>query len=246
MVRGIFSVVSKLIERKTRTTCAVIVAAGASSRMNGTDKIFMPLGERELVSYSIEAFQQSELIDDIVIVCAAENIGRMQALCIRYGYSKIKCCVEGGGTRAESSYNGVKAAGRGYDIILIHDGARPFVTQEMIKNAVLSAEKYGASAPAVPVTSTIKRVKDGFVVDTPDRNGLYEIQTPQGFKSAIIKAALKNVSDKGLTITDDCMAAEIIGVKPHIFEGSRNNMKITVPEDVITANAIRKDRSEQK
>lgn len=243
MFNGLYSAVNKIIDRKTRSVCAVIVAAGASSRMKGIDKIFAILDDRPVISYSIAAFQESTLIKEIVIVCAKENVSKMQELCKEYNYTKVKACVSGGATRAESSNIGVTAAGRKHDIFVIHDGARPFITQSMIKESILAAEKYGAATVAIPATSTIKKVKDGFVTETPDRSELYEIQTPQSFKYAIIKAGLKNVFDKGIEITDDCMAVESIGVKPKIVEGSRNNIKITVQDDLVIANSILENRS---
>ena len=246
MINGAISAITKVINKKTDTATAIIVAAGKATRMQGIDKIFAPLGGEPLIAASIKAFEKCDRVKEIILVLSEENCPRGKALCEIHGFKKVKACIPGGKERSESSYIGVQAADKKSKYIIIHDGARPFVTEEMINEALDAAAKRGASAVGVSVTSTLKKVKDGLIVDTVDRSALYEIQTPQIFRSDIIKAALKNAIDKKLSITDDCMAVEAIGLSPKIVLGTKENIKITVREDLIIANAIIKSRGEIK
>ena len=162
-----------------------------------------------------------------------------------HGFKKVKAIVTGGKERSESSYIGVQAADKNSKYIIIHDGARPFVTEQMIVDSLDAAVKRGAAAVGVPVTSTIKKVKDSLISDTVDRSDLYEIQTPQVFRSDVIKVALKAAMNKKLAITDDCMAVEAIGLSPKIVLGTKDNIKITVREDLVIANAIHKSKEDE-
>ncbi len=132
------------------------------------------------------------------------------------------------------------------EIILIHDGARPLVSEAVIKAAVEGAEKYGAALPAAAVTDTIKICENGFVTSTQDRNKLFAAQTPQAFQSELIKAALSDAVEKGLELTDDCAAVERLGMKVRIVEGDSLNRKITVPADLTVAEALMRLRHTQE
>lgn len=246
MVNGLISAFSKILNRKARYVSAVIVAAGSSTRMNGIDKIFYLLNEKPLISYSIEAFQKCNYINEIVLVCSASNIEKMKEVCSEFAFSKVKACIKGGDSREESSYIGIMKVNNKSDLVLIHDGARPFVNEQMINEVISAADTYNAATVAIPVTSTTKRVENGFVTDTIDRTNLFEIQTPQCFKSDIIKAGLKNVLDNKIAVTDDCMAVESIGIKPRIVQGSRENIKITVKEDLFIAKSIIENRGKNE
>ena len=246
MINGAISLFTKIADKKTANATAVIVAAGKSTRMQGVDKIFASLGGEPLIAASIKAFEKCERVKEIILVLSEENCPRGKTLCEIHGFKKVKACIPGGTERSESSYIGVQAADKKSKYIIIHDGARPFVTEKMICDALDAAAKRGAAAVGVQVTSTLKRVDKGLITDTVDRNSLYEIQTPQVFKTDIIKAALKNAIDKKLVITDDCMAVEAIGLSPKIVLGSKENIKITVREDIIIANAIINSRGEAK
>jgi 2-C-methyl-D-erythritol 4-phosphate cytidylyltransferase len=140
------------------------------------------------------------------------------------------------------------AADPGAEIILIHDGARPLVTEAVIRAAAEGAKEYGAALPAVPVTDTIKVSGDGFVESTPDRSTLFAAQTPQAFQAELIKAALTDAVEKGLELTDDCAAVERLGMRVRLVTGDGENRKITTPPDLAMAETLlrqRLDKTEQ-
>ena len=245
MINGAISAVTKLINRKIDKVTAVIVAGGKSTRMEGVDKIFAPLGGEPLIVASVKAFEKCDRVTEIILVLSEENCEHGRLICEMHGFKKVKACIPGGKERYESSYIGINAADKKSKYIIIHDGARPFVTEKMILDTLNAAVKRGAAAVGVPVTSTLKRVKNGLINDTVDRNELYEIQTPQAFRSDVIKAAIKSAIKNKLNITDDCMAVEAIGLSPTVVLGSKENIKITVKEDLIIANGIIKARGEE-
>jgi len=217
---------------------AVVVAAGTSRRMGGKDKLFLEICGAPVLAHTLLAFQNSDHISEIIIVARCDMTGLVSELCERYGISKVKKIVTGGESRQESVLCGVNAASKKASLISIHDGARPCVDGEIIGNAVSVAAKHHAAAAGIPLSSTVKKVKLGIVTETVDREGLYEIQTPQVFASEIIKAALKNAANKAVCITDDCMAVELLGIPIHITEGSRSNIKLTTGEDILIAEGI--------
>ena len=245
MINGAITAITKLVNKKLDRVSAVIVAAGKSTRMEGVDKIFAPLGGEPLLVSSVKVFEKCSRISEIILVLSEENCAQGKLVCEMHGFKKVKAIVPGGKERSESSYIGVQAADKNSKYIIIHDGARPFVTEQMIVDSLDAAVKRGAAAVGVPVTSTIKKVKDGLISDTVDRSDLYEIQTPQVFRSDVIKAALKAAMNKKLAITDDCMAVEAIGLSPKIVLGTKDNIKITVREDLVIANAIHKSKEDE-
>ena len=235
---GAVGAVIKLIDKKTMFVSAVIVAAGSSSRMNGVDKLFVPLKNEPLLAATLRAFQDSRTVNEIVLVVREEALEQAKQLCAMHGLDKVTAVVAGGKTRADSSGAGLAAVSRRTDVVLIHDGDRPFVDQDMIFRTVSAAARWGAATVAVPVTSTVKRAEDDAVVETVSREGLYEIQTPQAFQIHLLKAARKKAKAGSAEATDDCMMVEAMGGRPVLVEGSRLNIKITVPEDLILAEAI--------
>ena len=222
-----------------RFASAVIVAAGSSSRM-GFDKIFAEISGVPVIAATVSAFEASKAIDEIIIVTASESIEKMSELVKKYGITKVKKVICGGNSRQESSLNGVLECNKGADVICIHDGARPFVSPELIEMAVKYGRQYKSACPAIPVTDTI-RMRDGsYGTDTLRRDSLAAIQTPQSFNADIIKAALTKAVEDGISITDDCSAAEAIGVKTYIFDGDERNIKLTRPQDFKLAEEIAK------
>lgn len=204
---------------------ALIVAAGASRRM-GFDKLFYPLSGKPVLAHTIEAFERHPMIDDIVLV-AGENIDRVQNLAA--GYQKICAIVRGGATRTASVRAGM-AAVQG-EIVAIQDGARPFVSEEIITRTLQAAFRFGAAAPAVPVKDTIKMLDpEGFVQTTPPREMLRAVQTPQVFGTERYAAALACCDDN--SATDDCGVFEAAGGKVKLVEGEYGNLKITTKEDL--------------
>ena len=218
---------------------AVIVAAGSSSRMGGMDKLSASLAGSTVIAHTIRAFQASEDVGEIVLVL--RKGAEKPALAGASGCDKLSRIVHGGDTRTDSSYAGVMACDPKAEIILIHDGARPLVTGEVIKNAVEGARKYGAAVPVTPVTDTVKVGKDGFADSTPDRSTLFAAQTPQAFRAELIKAALQDAVDKKLSLTDDCAAVERLGMHVKLVEGDVRNRKITLPADLALAEVLYKE-----
>ena len=237
----ITSLVRKL-KGKPPFCSVVIAAAGSSERMCGEDKLFVDIAGTPALAHTLAAFQSIGLVSEIIVVARAEKFEHIGELCRQHGIEKATKVMAGGRTRLESVMNGVLAVSKKARIIAIHDGARPCVDSGVIERAISSASKHHAVAPAVPVSSTLRKAENGTVLETVDRDGLFEIQTPQVFTAEIIKAALTNAINKSAEVTDDCMAAELIGVKVRITEGSRSNIKLTTCEDIAIAEAILKKR----
>lgn len=217
---------------------AVIVAAGSARRMQGIDKIMAQIGDKPMLLRTALALSESEKIDGVVIVTRAELVREVRTLCA--DLPKLQAVVSGGDSRAQSVLCGLDAVET--PLVAIHDGARPLVTQGIIDGAITAAEICGAAAPAIAVHDTIKVAKDGVVQSTPDRSTLFAVQTPQVFDTEKIKAAIQAALDKGLPLTDDCSAAEFAGMEVRLTQGSEENLKITVPSDLLMADAVLKRR----
>lgn len=212
----------------------VIVAAGSGSRMKrDINKQFIKLDGKEIIAYTIEKFYKSEDIDDIVIVIK-ENEEKyfIENIINKYGFDNIKLAY-GGKERQDSVYNGIKKLNRNCEIVLIHDGARPFVNEYIIKNSIKEAKENNAVVVGVPVKDTIKVVdSDGNIVDTPNRSLLWSVQTPQSFKYEIITKAYEYAYSNDYYGTDDAMLVEHIGYNVKMIQGSYDNIKITTEEDL--------------
>ena len=209
---------------------AVIVAAGTASRMGGIDKVMAQLGGEPMIVCSVRAFQNCDAIREIVVVIRPDLMEKITELC--KGFSKVKAVVAGGADRPESVQNGLNALSDKVRLAAIHDGARPFVTNEVIDRTVRAAHSYGAAAPGIPVKDTVKQVQGGVVTNTPDRSTLQAIQTPQVFDVDLLRGALKYTKEKQIPITDDCSAVEQMGMSVKIVEGDERNIKITTPMDL--------------
>lgn len=212
----------------------VIVAAGSGSRMKrDINKQFIKLDGKEIIAYTIEKFYKSEDIDDIVIVIK-ENEEKyfIENIINKYGFDNIKIAY-GGKERQDSVYNGIKKLNNNCEIVLIHDGARPFVNEDIIKNSIEEAKENNAVVVGVPVKDTIKVVdSNGNIVDTPNRSLLWSVQTPQSFKYEIITKAYEYAYSNDYYGTDDAMLVEHIGYNVKMIEGSYDNIKITTEEDL--------------
>ena len=212
----------------------VIVAAGSGSRMKrDINKQFIKLDGKEIIAYTIEKFYKSEDLDDIVIVIK-ENEEKyfIENIINKYGFDNIKLAY-GGKERQDSVYNGIKKLNRNCEIVLIHDGARPFVNENIIKNSIKEAKENNAVVVGVPVKDTIKVVdSDGNIVDTPNRSLLWSVQTPQSFKYEIITKAYEYAYSNDYYGTDDAMLVEHIGYNVKMIQGSYDKIKITTEEDL--------------
>lgn len=232
-----FLSIFKKRKKQNRPTCAAIIAAAGNSSRMGSDKLFMLLDDIPVIAHTLLAFEQCELVNKIVLVTRSDKIVMMHDVCKEYVISKVTDIVSGGADRSESVLNGIMAVGDA-EYVMIHDGARPLVSQEVIEGAYKAAVEFGAAAPGVKVKDTIKIVKDGIVVSTPDRDSLIAVQTPQVFNTGLIKGALsKAISDKK-AYSDDCAAVEAIGMSVHITKGDYRNIKITTEEDYLVADAL--------
>lgn len=225
---------------------AVILCAGNSSRMGSNiDKQFVCFNGIPVIAYAIMAFQNCELIDEIVLV-TKDSFSDLYSIAKDFSLSKVTSIVEGGKTRTISSRNGVLATNEKSEYILIHDGARPFVSTDLIENIILNCMKYNAVAPAIPVRETVKTVdSDNFVSSTLNRSELRIIQTPQAFLREIYLDATENISEES-DLFDDCQLVEMRGHKIYLVSGEFNNIKITYPEDLVIAEAIANSLLEEK
>ncbi len=220
---------------------AIIVAAGSATRMGGVDKIQADLCGQPVLGRTLAAFERCELVDEMIVVTRREQMERVSELCVTY--PKVQMVVCGGETRVDSVCAGIAAVSEQTQLIAVHDGARPLITEELITKTADKAAKFSAAAPAIPVKDTIKVVKNGAVEQTPDRANLFAVQTPQIFDADLLRAALQNAKDKQLPITDDCSAVEALGMKVLLTEGSEENIKITTPLDLQVARLIWEERT---
>lgn len=225
---------------------AIIVAAGNSSRMGGENKQFLNLDGKPVLAHTLSVFESCDFIDEIIVVTKEEYIDKVKSLCEEYGISKIHSVTTGGDTRAESVRNGVAALSECCRFIAIHDGARPFVRPEDIEKCAYDAFNCGGAVLAVPVTDTIKYgKKNGLVEYTPAREKLFAAQTPQIFDVDVYRQAMEKAFKELSDWTDDSRIFENASRKVFITEGSRDNIKITSPEDIPVAEAILKRRTEK-
>ena len=216
---------------------AVIVAAGSSSRM-GLDKVMADVGGIPVIVRCIEAFQQAPSVAEVVVVTREELVPEVARLCQEFQLTKVSKVIRGGENRTQSARMGTLEADQNLPVIAIHDGARPFVTVQIIEDAVAQAALSGAAAPAVPVKDTIKTASDGIVEETLDRARLYAVQTPQAFDASLIRAALQKALDDGVELTDDCAAVERLGMKVVLTAGDERNIKLTTPMDLILGESL--------
>ncbi len=218
---------------------AIIVSAGKGQRfMEGRKKQFFLLADKPILTHTLDKFENCPLIDSILLVVGQEDMDYcLKEIIEKNRYRKISQIVPGGKRRQDSVKNGMDALSRDANIVVIHDGVRPFVTREMIEDSIHSAQRFGAVVLAMPVKETIKIANaDGTVLKTLDRESLWQIQTPQTFQAHVIKEAYQKATENGFVGTDDASLVERLGMKVHILPGSYTNIKITTPEDLILAN----------
>lgn len=220
---------------------ALIVAAGKGKRFGaGFNKQYFNILGKEIIARTLEKFEDMDFIDNIVVVVSNDEIEYFNENIVKkYAYKKIKRVVAGGEERQHSVYNGLLES-KEADIVVIHDGARPFVKKEQVLKAIDEARIHGASALAVNVKDTIKVAEGGYFTHTPNRSTLYAVQTPQVFKYDIIINAHEFARKNNIITTDDTSLVELIGQKVRIVDGSYDNIKITTPEDIYLAEMILK------
>lgn len=222
---------------------AVIPAAGMGKRMGAAiNKQYLLLAGKPILAHTLTVFQQCELIAGIILVTPQDEIPFCRNEVVeRYSLSKVLAIVSGGAERQHSVMNGLQALqglAQADDVVLIHDGVRPFITPALIERCIRTAASGIGALVAVPAKDTIKVVQDGLVVDTPDRATLWQAQTPQGFRYGQIMAAHQQAVRTGFLGTDDCTLLEQEGGRIRIVNGSYRNIKITTPEDLVLAEAF--------
>jgi 2-C-methyl-D-erythritol 4-phosphate cytidylyltransferase len=221
------------------TVGAIIVAAGESRRMGGIDKIFAPLGGEPVLLQATRPFQACPLIKQIVVVVSGDNQARCQTVVTGEAWSKVSDVCLGGRRRQDSVAAGLKHI-HGCEWVVIHDGARPLVTMDLIEQGIEAAQETGAAVAAVPVADTIKTGdKDDFVTQTLPRHSLRAAQTPQVFRFDIIQRAhWQDCADT----TDDAAMVEQLGVRVKLYPGSYDNIKVTTPADLALAETLWRQR----
>ena len=228
---------------KEKTT-AIVLAAGQGKRMHSKiQKQFMELNGMPVLCYSLRCFQESPLIQDIILVTGEESISYCKEEIVqKYGFTKVSAVIPGGKERYDSVYAGLCEC-RDCEYVLIHDGARPFVTEEILKRGLQKVKETGACVIGMPSKDTVKLSdEEGYVKETPNRKCVWTIQTPQIFSYSLIREAHDSIRQKDMSkITDDAMVVEQeTGAKVALAEGSYQNIKITTPEDLDIAEAFLK------
>jgi 2-C-methyl-D-erythritol 4-phosphate cytidylyltransferase len=222
------------------TSAVVIVAAGTSQRMQGRDKLWLPLKGRITLARTIDVFENSPCIDTIILVLNAERLADANTLRQHEAWQKIAAIVPGGSRRQASVRAGLDALAQlapATQWVMIHDGARPLVTASILEAGLFAAQEHGAASAAVPVKDTIKQVQHGIVSATLDRSFLWSVQTPQVFAFPLIHQAHHSAAAKQ-EVTDDAALLEQLGKPVAIFPGAYTNIKITTQEDLLLAEAL--------
>lgn len=216
----------------------VVVAAGKGTRMGTPEsKQFLLLQDKPVLVHTLERFEGMEQCESIALVTSSNDVDRCREWITQYNLPKVRDIVAGGKERQDSVYEGLKAIQkRGVELVLIHDGVRPFVTEEAVYACCEAAVKHHAAVLAVPVKDTIKQANaEGVIVATPDRSSLWAIQTPQAFRLEDVMKAHHKAQEEGWVGTDDAMLVERMGIDVHLVEGSYTNIKLTTPEDLLWA-----------
>jgi 2-C-methyl-D-erythritol 4-phosphate cytidylyltransferase len=215
----------------------IIPAAGQGTRMgSSTPKQYLSLNGQPILHHTLQAFEASGLVDSVTLVVPENDLDSAQK---KWNYKIVKNIVQGGQERQDSVYNGFKALDSDTDVVLVHDGVRPFVTPDMIERSIKAARQFGAAIVAIPVSDTIKQVDSKDIVTrTVDRNGLWRVQTPQAFQYAILGEAFQKAKSDSFYGTDEGSLLEHAGKKLKIIMGSELNIKITRQEDLILGEGI--------
>ncbi len=213
---------------------AVVPAAGCGTRMRGEEKLFLCLCGKPLLAWCMDTLERCDLVTDVVVALNSDTIAVGEELCRTRGWTKIRFCL-GGDRRQDSVGNALRAIGA-VDWVIVHDGDRPFLTQELLEEGLRSARETGVAVASVPVKDTVKVADESNnVLRTLERDMLRAVQTPQVFRADIIRDAYAGMSG---AVTDDAMLAERLGWTVRLYPGSYQNLKVTTPEDLLVARSI--------
>jgi 2-C-methyl-D-erythritol 4-phosphate cytidylyltransferase len=222
---------------------AIIVAAGSSQRM-GFDKLLALLGDKPVLVHTIEAFERTESVREIILVARPERVGEFEGLVRQNNFKKVRRVVRGGEHRQDSVRAGLERVETDAKFIAVHDAARPLVTPEQIERVFALAREHGAAALAEPITDTLKRADENrFVTGGVSREGLYAMQTPQIFARKVLVDAYAALAEKNLSVTDEVSAVEQLGAKVLLVPNEEINVKITYPRDLLLAQSAITRRS---
>jgi 2-C-methyl-D-erythritol 4-phosphate cytidylyltransferase len=222
---------------------AVIVAGGSSQRM-GFDKLLALLGDKPVLAHTIDAFERTESVREIILVARAERVAEFEELIRQSDFKKVRRVVTGGKHRQDSVQAGLSSLSADTNYIAVHDAARPLVMPEQIERVLAMAREHGAASIAEPVIDTLKRADENrLVTGGVSRDGLYAMQTPQIFARELLERAYANVAEKNLSVTDEVSAVEHLGAKVVLVPNDEWNVKITYPRDLFLAQAALARRS---
>ncbi len=223
---------------KKKVTC-IVAAGGSGTRMGvSTNKLFLKINDVPVIVHTLAALNDCDAIDEIIISAKEDEIFHISELVSIFSISKVKTIVKGGKTRGESVLSAAREVSADADFVMIHDGARPLVSDEVLITTVNSAEQYGAAACGVKPKCTLKSVDSGFIKGTIDREKTVEIQTPQVFKKELFDKMYSHDLETISKATDDCILAELSGAEIFVTEGSYENIKITTPKDLEIAEML--------
>lgn len=224
---------------------AIVVAGGSGRRMGGEEpKQFLPLAGRPILAHTLGAFEQADRIDRVILVTPPGQESRcLRDIVEAFGFGKVVAVAPGGAERQDSVAEGLKAVGADAEVVAIHDGARPLILPEHIDAVVAAAQRDGAAALGTPVSDTIKEVAGWRVQRTLDRSQLWSVQTPQAFRTALIRQAHAVARKDGYLGTDDTVLVERLGIAVTVVAGRQDNLKLTIPEDLAVAEEILRRRA---
>lgn len=220
----------------------IVVAAGKSERVGkDVDKAFLSLGTKPVLAYSLVAFEKCPDIDQVVLVVRKDRVDSARAMAQMYGCSKVIKVIAGGSKRQVSVANGLACVSEDAVIITVHDGARACVTPQIISDTIKVAKRYGSGVAGVRITDTVKYVERGITIQkTVDREKLWAVQTPQSFKRDLLEKAFAAVKKKGITVTDEAQAVELVSNDVRLVPSAVSNIKITTADDLVLAAALLK------
>lgn len=222
-------------DSREKMNSAIIAAAGSGTRFGAeTPKQFLEIAGKPMILHTLEKFENCPSIDEIVLVLSSNETENFQNLSKNYNFTKLKKIVAGGKTRAESVFKGLRAVNENCEIIAVHDGARPLISTEEISLTIEKAKETGAACLTAKITDTIKKIADGKIVETIDRETLRRALTPQCFRIEILRESFEN-ADLSENVTDECFLVEKLGIEITAVVGSARNIKITTPEDFALA-----------
>lgn len=217
---------------------AIIVAAGRGTRLGAPDKILLPLAGTPLLAHSVAAAEAADTVADIIIVAGMHTKATIEQLMARSNWRKVRHVALGGERRQDSVEAGLRLIPDDIDVVAVHDGARPLATAEMFDACIRAAARAGAAITAIPVTDTLKRVVDNCIVETVPRAHLWAAQTPQAFRTQVLRDAFAYATAHHIEVTDEAGLLEALGVAVEVVAGSSSNLKITRPEDLSIAEAL--------